>query len=65
MKKITDFNQTISAIATSMSQSEFKCNCGENCVICKDSLCNGQPLFSTNCGHVYHQDCLNSWTKSG
>lgn len=60
-----DLISTISDNQAIMSQSETKCICGEECAICKEPQCDGKPLHSTNCGHIFHEQCLKSWSKSG
>lgn len=37
----------------------------EDCSICKDSLCNGEKMVSSNCGHLFHEACLFDWLKTG
>lgn len=32
-----------------------------SCVICMDSLMNGQARKMLRCGHVYHSFCINEW----
>lgn len=37
----------------------------EDYSICKDSLCNGEKMVSSNCGHLFHEACLFGWLKTG
>lgn len=42
-----------------MEQRDFL----DECPICKEALGDGQ-LCSTNCGHVFHRDCMDEWIKN-
>jgi ankyrin repeat protein len=47
---------------------ETKDDTGEEktCGVCRDDYTNGQTLYLLNpCNHVFHQDCLKSWTDTG
>lgn len=35
----------------------------EHCCICMESLGNGEENKIMACGHVYHRDCIDKWTK--
>lgn len=33
------------------------------CVICLDSMKSEDGIVATECGHVYHFECLSKWTE--
>ena len=33
----------------------------EDCSICFEPLTNGNPIFTTNCQHNFHRDCIEDW----
>lgn len=36
----------------------------DNCVICCDDFKKGQKLTSTECNHLFHNECLWKWIDS-
>lgn len=32
-----------------------------SCVICFDDFYENQEILSTDCGHIYHSECLGKW----
>lgn len=35
----------------------------KECPICMIDFCKGVPILQTPCGHVFHEDCLTTWTQ--
>ena len=33
----------------------------EDCSICFEPLTNGNPIFTTNCQHNFHRECIEDW----
>ena len=38
---------------------------GHDCIICLDSLTNGEGVESLLCGHVFHTPCISTWFDEG
>ncbi|CAA0812424.1 RING/U-box superfamily protein [Striga hermonthica] len=36
---------------------------GEMCVVCQDSLGDGEQVAGLGCGHDYHVDCIKQWLR--
>jgi hypothetical protein len=34
---------------------------GQECVICRSSINNGDVLDMLACGHLFHKDCIIQW----
>ncbi|XP_075078717.1 E3 ubiquitin protein ligase RIE1-like isoform X2 [Nicotiana tabacum] len=44
-------------------ESSTSLESNENCCICLDDYCDGEELAKTDCGHLYHVDCIKKWIE--
>ena len=33
----------------------------QECIICTDNFCESDKVLKTNCGHIFHKDCIHPW----
>jgi hypothetical protein len=33
----------------------------QECIICTDNFCESDKVYKTNCGHIFHKDCIHPW----
>ena len=33
------------------------------CIICLEKMIKGEHIKILNCGHIYHEKCINEWYK--
>ena len=61
--ELFDLNVTTESAAgdTVSTTSEGSQGDGHDCIICLDSLANGEGVESLLCGHVFHSPCINAW----
>ena len=41
-------------------EKEFENN---ECIICLEKMIKGEHIKILNCGHIYHEKCINEWYK--